>query len=46
MVNKGDYKTIIGRDGWVFLTADRKLSAHYENTVVITDKGVEVITVC
>jgi len=44
MVNEGDYKTIIGRDGWVFLTADRKLSAHYENTVVITDKGVEILT--
>ena len=44
MVNEGDYKTIIGRDGWVFLTADRKLSAHYENTVVITDKGIEVLT--
>ena len=45
MVNVGTYKTELGRDGWVFLTADRKLSAHYENTVVITDNGVEVITV-
>jgi methionyl aminopeptidase len=44
MVNEGDYKTIIGRDGWVFLTADRKLSAHYENTIVITENGIEVLT--
>ena len=44
MVNAGDYKTTIGRDGWVFLTADHSLSAHYENTVAITEKGIEVLT--
>jgi len=44
MVNEGDYKTIIGRDGWVFLTADRKLSAHYENTIAITENGIEILT--
>jgi len=44
MVNEGTYKTKTGIDGWVFETADGKLSAHYENTVVITNKGVEVLT--
>jgi methionyl aminopeptidase len=44
MVNEGGYETIIGKDGWVFKTADGQLSAHYENTVLITEKGVEVLT--
>jgi methionyl aminopeptidase len=44
MVNQGDYKTVLGKDGWVFATADGKLSAHYENTILITEKGVEVLT--
>jgi len=44
MVNVGTHKTELGSDGWVFLTADRKLSAHYENTILITEKGVEVLT--
>jgi methionyl aminopeptidase len=45
MVNEGSFETILGRDGWVFKTKDGKLSAHYENTIVITDKGVEVLTI-
>ncbi|EKE16129.1 MAG: hypothetical protein ACD_11C00029G0009 [uncultured bacterium] len=44
MVNQGDHRTKIGKDGWVFETADGKLSAHYENTILITDDGVEVLT--
>ena len=44
MVNEGDYKTVLGKDEWVFSTADGKLSAHYENTVLITEKGVEILT--
>jgi len=44
MVNEGEFKTILGEDGWVFKTADGKLSAHYENTIVITKDGIEVLT--
>jgi methionyl aminopeptidase len=44
MVNEGDWRTVLGKDGWVFSTADRKLSAHYENTILITEKGFEVLT--
>lgn len=44
MVNIGTHETEIGSDGWVYLTADGKLSAHYENTVLITKNGVEVLT--
>ncbi len=44
MINVGTHETVIGPDGWVFLTADRKLSAHYENTILITKDGIEVLT--
>ena len=44
MVNANHFETIIGSDGWVFKTKDGSLSAHYENTVLITEKGVEVLT--
>ena len=44
MVNAGDFKTVLGKDGWVFETADGSLSAHYENTILITKNGVEILT--
>ncbi|HEX8973955.1 MAG TPA: type I methionyl aminopeptidase [Patescibacteria group bacterium] len=44
MVNRGTFKAKLGSDGWVFETADGELSAHYENTVLITKSGVEVLT--
>ncbi len=45
MVNAGNFETILGSDGWTFKTKDGSLSAHYENSIVITEKGVEVLTV-
>jgi methionyl aminopeptidase len=45
MVNAGGFEVVLGPDGWVFRTKDGSLSAHYENTVVITDSGVEVLTI-
>ncbi len=45
MVNAGDYDVRILKDGWTTVTADRKLSAHYENTVLITDGEPEILTV-
>lgn len=45
MVNAGGFETMLGHDGWVFKTKDGSLSAHYENTVLITKEGVEVLTV-
>lgn len=44
MVNQGDFRTKLQKDGWTFRTRDGKLSAHYENTVLVTAKGVEVLT--
>jgi methionyl aminopeptidase len=37
MVNQGTHEVKVKNDGWTVLTRDGKLSAHYENTVAITD---------
>ncbi len=44
MVNAGDWRTRIGGDKWVVLTADGSLSAHFEHTIAITDGEPEVLT--
>lgn len=45
MVNVGTYDVRVLKDGWTTVTADGKLSAHYENTVLITDGEPEILTV-
>ena len=45
MVNDGVYDVKVLKDGWTTVTADGKLSAHYENTVLITDGEPEILTV-
>lgn len=44
MINAGDHETKLGKDGWVFETRDGSLSAHWENTILITKDGVEILT--
>lgn len=44
MVNEGTYDIKILDDGWTVVTADRKLSAHYEHTVAITENGARILT--
>ena len=45
MVNVGTHEVRILRDDWTVVTTDGKLSAHYENTVLITDGEPEILTV-
>ena len=45
MVNEGIHDVKVLSDGWTTVTADGKLSAHYENTVLITDGEPEILTV-
>ncbi len=45
MVNMGTYDVRVLPDGWTTVTADGKLAAHYENTVLITDGEPEILTV-
>jgi len=46
MVNMGTYKVITLPDDWTVVTADGELSAHYENTVLITGGEAEILTKC
>ncbi len=45
MVNMGTYDVRVLRDGWTTVTADGKLAAHYENSILITDGEAEILTV-
>ena len=45
MINMGTYKVNFNSaDGWTVTTADGLPAAHYENTVLIKDDGVEILT--
>ena len=44
MINMGVADVRFGRDGWTCRTADGQPSAHYENTVLVTDDGYELLT--
>lgn len=44
MVNAGLKETVVQRDNWTAKTIDGKLSSHYENTIVITSTGYEILT--
>ena len=45
MVNAGErHIDISTEDGWTCRTRDGSLSAHYENTILITEDGVEIMT--
>lgn len=44
MVNAGDYKVCVLDDEWTVVTADGSLSAHYENTILITKGECEILT--
>ena len=45
MVNAGGAAILQLRDGWTVKTQDGKQSAHYENTILITDGEPEILTV-
>ena len=44
MVCAGDWRVKVLRDGWTTVSADGSLTAHYENTILITDGEPEVLT--
>jgi len=44
MINLGTAKVRILKDGWTVVTIDKKPSAHFEHTVVITKEGYEILT--
>lgn len=44
MVNMGTHRIRVLKDNWTVVTQDKKPSAHYEHSIVITDDGYEILT--
>ena len=44
MLTMGTYEVYVCEDGWTVCTDDGEPSAHYENTILITENGVEILT--
>ncbi|MEK7163480.1 MAG: type I methionyl aminopeptidase [Patescibacteria group bacterium] len=44
IINEGTKKVKLDPDGYTYRTADGKRSAHFEHTIVITDRGCEILT--
>lgn len=44
MINQGEAKVKLKRDGWTVVTRDKKLSAQWEHTIAVTATGYEVLT--
>ena len=44
MINMGTWEVKVLSDGWTVVTADGGLSAHYENSILITDGEPEILT--
>jgi len=44
MINLGDWRCQVLKDGWTAVTVDGSLSAQFEHTVLVTESGVEVLT--
>ena len=44
MVLEGRKDVRVLGDGWTVKSKDGKLTAHYENTVIVTEDGYEIIT--
>ncbi|NTW14068.1 MAG: type I methionyl aminopeptidase [Candidatus Moranbacteria bacterium] len=44
MVNAGHFAIRVAPDGWTYLTKDGSLSAHFEDTVIVTERGAEIVT--
>ena len=45
MFNLGDWRTKILDDDWTVVTADGRLSSHFEHSIAITNQGPEILTV-
>ena len=45
MINLGGLPWEMWDDGWTVVTADKKWTAQFEHTLVVTDDGAEVLTI-
>jgi len=44
MICMGKYDTEVLNNKWTVVTKDRKLSAHFEHTIVVTENGADILT--
>ncbi len=44
MATLGDWRVVVDPDGWTIRTRDGSKSAHFEDTLLITEDGVEILT--
>ncbi len=44
IVSLGDWRIDLGSDGWVFTTRDQARTAQFEETVIVTEDGQEIVT--
>lgn len=44
MVNEGGFEVTLLKDGWTAVTADGSISAHFEHTLIVGERGPEVLT--
>jgi methionyl aminopeptidase len=44
MINQGTHEVEVLKDQWTVVTKDRKLSAHFEHTIAVTENGPEILT--
>ena len=44
MINQGQWQTRLLKDGWTAVTKDRRLSAQWEHTLLVTETGFEILT--
>ena len=44
MINQGDYRHVMWDDRWTAVTLDLKRSAQFEHTILVTERGVEILT--
>lgn len=44
MLTMGTWKTCVLEDGWTVVTQDKRLAAHFEHTIAVTEDGPEILT--
>jgi methionyl aminopeptidase len=44
MINEGTQTVKVLNDQWTVVTADGKLSAHYEHSIAVTNNGIILLT--
>lgn len=44
MINLGKQYVKLAKDKWTYVTSDGTLSAHFEDTIIFSSKGVEIVT--